>query len=50
MAASLTVAQEQPATTPLTGVELASHAQRICAPAKWRVWREGEHVRFEVLR
>jgi len=28
----------------------AGHAQRICAPAKWRVWREGEHVRFEVLR
>lgn len=27
----------------------AGRAQRICAPAKWRVWREGDRVRFEVF-
>lgn len=25
-------------------------AQRIAAPGKWKVWREGERVRFEVLK
>jgi hypothetical protein len=27
----------------------AGRCQRICAPGKWRVWREGEQVKFEVL-
>lgn len=24
-------------------------AQRICAPGQWKVWREGETVRHEIL-
>lgn len=24
-------------------------AERICAPGKWKVWREDGRVRFEVL-
>ena len=28
----------------------AGHAQRICAPGKWKVWRDGKAVRHEVLR
>lgn len=27
----------------------AGHCQRIAAPGKWRVWREGGLVKFEVL-
>jgi hypothetical protein len=25
------------------------HAERICAPGKWRVWRDGETVKTEIL-
>jgi hypothetical protein len=24
-------------------------AERICAPGKWKVWREGDRLRWEVL-
>lgn len=27
----------------------AGHAQRICAPGKWRVWRDGDTVKHERL-
>lgn len=27
----------------------ANRAQRICVPGKWRVWREGEQVKYEIL-
>jgi hypothetical protein len=27
----------------------ANRCKRIAAPGKWRVWREGEQVKFEVL-
>ena len=27
----------------------AGQCQRIAAPGKWRVWREGGRVKFEVL-
>jgi hypothetical protein len=27
----------------------AGHAQRICVPGKWRVWREGDKVKHEIL-
>lgn len=26
------------------------HAQRICAPGKWVVWREGDTVKTEVIK
>jgi hypothetical protein len=26
-----------------------SQAERIATPGQWKVWREGERVRFEVL-
>jgi hypothetical protein len=26
------------------------HAERICAPGKWRVWRDGEKVKHEILK
>lgn len=25
-------------------------AQRIATPGQWKVWRDGERVRFEVLK
>jgi len=25
------------------------HATRICAPGKWRVWRDGDTVKTEIL-
>jgi len=25
------------------------HAERICAPGRWRVWRDGDFVRHERL-
>jgi hypothetical protein len=28
---------------------LAGHAQRICKPGQWRVWRDGAKVIFERL-
>ncbi len=28
----------------------ANHAQRICVPGKWRVWREGDTVKHEILQ
>jgi len=28
----------------------ANRCKRICAPGQWRVWREGDVVKFEVLR
>lgn len=27
----------------------AGHAERICAPGQWVVWREGREVRHEVF-
>jgi hypothetical protein len=29
---------------------LDRHAMRICVPGKWRVWRDGEHVKHEVFK
>ena len=26
-----------------------NHAERICAPGKWVVWREGDAVRVRVM-
>lgn len=28
----------------------AGHAQRICVPGKWRVWRNGDDVKCEVFQ
>ena len=27
----------------------AGRAQRICVPGQWRVWREGDKVKFELM-
>ena len=27
----------------------ANHFQRICVPGKWRVWREDDKVKHEIL-
>ncbi len=29
---------------------IANHAERICKPGKWRVWREGQLVKSEILK
>lgn len=26
-----------------------NEAQRICVPGQWRVWREGDKVKFELM-
>jgi uncharacterized lipoprotein YmbA len=28
----------------------AGHAQRICVPGKWRVWRDGDQVKHEIFQ
>jgi len=29
---------------------LAGHAQRICVPGQWRVWRDGDEVKYEIFQ